>query len=182
MTDAAQPLGHTNQQSGTLPGQGLRFGTNTETSSLATNPPYVPKTAPIPLPAPPQISSAIEAEAHASPKPPFETVTKFMGPKTNLQPSPKADEELQALDDNATLQTEKTQNPYALEATREQRFAAELETEYEECLPVPILTRTRKTSAASTIVEEGLVGLLKKARRNTIDLIEGLQELTGDTF
>lgn len=107
MTDAAQPLGHTNQQSGTLPGQGLRFGTNTETSSLATNPPYVPKTAPIPLPAPPQISSAIEAEAHASPKPPFETVTKFMGPKTNLQPSPKADEELQALDDNATLQTEK---------------------------------------------------------------------------
>ncbi|KAI4204181.1 MAG: hypothetical protein LQ350_001372 [Teloschistes chrysophthalmus] len=74
------------------------------------------------------------------------------------------------------------QNPYALEATVEQRLAVELESDDEELLPMPNLTRTRRLSTASIIVEGGFVGLLKKARRNTIDLIEGVREWTGDTF
>ncbi|KAI4104751.1 MAG: hypothetical protein L6R37_003105 [Teloschistes peruensis] len=74
------------------------------------------------------------------------------------------------------------QNPYAMEATVEQRLAAELEGEDEESLPAPNLSRTRRLSAASSLVEGGLVGLLKKARRNTIDLIEGVREWTGDIF
>ncbi|KAL8636662.1 MAG: hypothetical protein Q9228_005967 [Teloschistes exilis] len=74
------------------------------------------------------------------------------------------------------------QNPYAMEATVEQRLAAELEGEDEGFLPAPNLSRTRRLSAASNLVEGGLVGLLKKARRNTTDLIEGVREWTGDTF
>ncbi|KAL9585266.1 MAG: hypothetical protein Q9212_001627 [Teloschistes hypoglaucus] len=74
------------------------------------------------------------------------------------------------------------QNPYALDATVEQRLAAELESDNEELLPMPNVSRSRRLSAASTIVEGALVGLLKKARRNTIDLIEGVREWTGDTF
>ncbi|KAL8694236.1 MAG: hypothetical protein Q9218_001062 [Villophora microphyllina] len=74
------------------------------------------------------------------------------------------------------------QNPYALEATAEQRFAVEQKDEHEEGLPMPTSTHRRKSSTASVIIGGTVVDLLKKARRNTKDFIEGFQEWTQDAF
>lgn len=74
------------------------------------------------------------------------------------------------------------QNPYASEMTPEQRFATEQEDQVEQGLPMPSCTHSRKPSTASIIIEESVGNLLKRARRNTEDFVEGVQEWLSETF
>ena len=64
------------------------------------------------------------------------------------------------------------QNPYAAELTREQRLATEQEDwpEYEQGLPMPNGTHSRRQSTASAVMN-----YLPYLRRNTEDLFEGVQ-------
>ncbi|KAI4235363.1 MAG: hypothetical protein LQ349_003211 [Xanthoria aureola] len=65
------------------------------------------------------------------------------------------------------------QNPYAAELTPEQRLATEQEDqpEYDQGLPMPNCTQSRRQSTASVVIK-----YLPSLRRNTEDLFEGFQE------
>ncbi|KAL8657676.1 MAG: hypothetical protein Q9226_001685 [Calogaya cf. arnoldii] len=65
------------------------------------------------------------------------------------------------------------QNPYGAELTPEQRLATDQEDvpEYEQGLPMPNCTHSRKQSTASVVIN-----YLPYLRRNTEDLFEGFQE------
>ncbi|KAL8732321.1 MAG: hypothetical protein Q9181_004008 [Wetmoreana brouardii] len=74
------------------------------------------------------------------------------------------------------------QNPYASEMTAEQRFAVGQEDQIEQGLPMPSCAHSRRPSKASIIIEDSVGNFLKRARRNTEELVEGVQEWFSTTF